>query len=211
MKQNKTHKILLGFSEVAGYQANLFEGLISHNHIVGYINNDNVKFDYKISQSRNHPRLNKYNSFCKRAIENPTLVNKASFVLYTIFILFFVVIYYDVFIINKFSLFYQLDIKLLKFFNKKIIFLSLGSDTRPPYLNGKYKDDERNQELNLSKISSETKKIRNKVEFIEKNVDIFINYPQHGHFNSKPFINGIVLWFSNYQYRTSSLLTKTAY
>lgn len=195
MKQNKTHKILLGFSEVAGYQANLFEGLISHNHIVGYINNDNVKFDYKISQSRNHPRLNKYNSFCKRAIENPTLVNKASFVLYTIFILFFVVIYYDVFIINKFSLFYQLDIKLLKFFNKKIIFLSLGSDTRPPYLNGKYKDDERNQELNLSKISSETKKIRNKVEFIEKNVDIFINYPQHGHFNSKPFINGMYIGF----------------
>jgi glycosyltransferase involved in cell wall biosynthesis len=195
LKQNKKHKILLGFSEVAGYQANLFEGLISQNYIVGYINNDNMKFDYKINQSRNHPRLNKYNSFCKRAINNPTLVNKVSFVLYTTFILFFVAIYYDVFIINKFSLLYQFDIKLLKFFDKKIIFISLGSDTRPPYLNGKYKDDERNQEFNLSKILRATKKIRNKVEFVEKNVDIFINYPQHGHFNSKPFINGMYIGF----------------
>jgi len=195
LKQIKRHKILLGFSEVAGYQANLFEGLISHKHIVGYINNDNVKYDYKFSKNRNHPRLNKYNSFCKKAINNPTLINKVSFVLYTFFILFFVTIYYDVFIINKFSIFYQLDIRLFKFFNKKIIFLSLGSDTRPPYLNGKYKDDEINQEFNLSKILVESKKISKKVKFIEKNVDIFINYPQHGHFNSKPFIDGMYIGF----------------
>ena len=194
MKQNKRHKILLGFAEVAGYQCNLFEGLTSLNQTVGYVNNDNHKYDFKVSDEKNHPVLNNYNRFCKRAIASPTFLNKSLYVLYTIYILFFTVIYYDIFVINKFALFYFLDTKILKFFNKKIIFISLGSDTRPPYLSGVYKDDE-NYDFNIYKILRQTIKIKNKVNFLEKNVDFFISYPQIAHFNSKPFINGMHIGF----------------
>jgi hypothetical protein len=52
LKQNKRHKILLGFAEVAGYQCNLFEGLTSLNQTVGYVNNDNHKYDFKVSDEK---------------------------------------------------------------------------------------------------------------------------------------------------------------
>lgn len=195
MKPLKVNKILLGYSEIAGYQSNLFSGLVSNDQIVGYVNNSNVKFDYEFPESNNHPKLNKYNAFCKRALNNPTFINKIAYVFYTFYILLFTIFFYDIFVINRFCFFYKLEIKLLKLFNKKIIFISLGSSTRPPYLNGSYKDDLKNKEFNSKKILKETNQIRKKVQFIENNVDLFVNYPQHGHFNSKPFINGMHIGF----------------
>jgi glycosyltransferase involved in cell wall biosynthesis len=196
---NKVHKhprVLVGFAEIAGYYSNLFDGLLSLQVDAGYINNTNFRFNYSYTKNKNPWFLNRYIQYSKAYREKPTIIKKAGYILFSLLVLTFVIVRYDIFILGcNSTLFRYYDYRFLKFFNKKIIYTSLGSDSRPPYLNGNYKDDYDNTDFNFSKTLSQTKLIRNKVIFFEKYVDYFVTYPQYAHFNSKKFINGLYIGF----------------
>ncbi|GAA0880912.1 hypothetical protein GCM10009119_38820 [Algoriphagus jejuensis] len=195
-KRQNSKRILVGFGEVAGYFANLYDGFVALNQNVGYINNINFTFEYNYDRSINHNFLNKYIDFCKKYRNQPNSFRKFIYHLYSSLILLFVSIRYDVFILGcNSTLLGYWDYRILRFLNKKIIYISLGSDSRPPFLNGKYKDDSKNNRFDIDQVIAETRVVSEKIKFFEKYVDIFINYPQHAHFHSKSFINGMNIGF----------------
>jgi hypothetical protein len=195
-KVQKYPRVLVGFAEIAGYYSNLFDGLLSLQVDAGYINNTNFRFDYSYTKNKNPWFLNYYIQYSKTYREKPFLLKKVGYHLLSLFVLIFVIVKYDVFILGcNSTLLGYYDYRLLKLLNKKIIYISLGSDSRPPYLNGNYKDDSQDENFNLFSTLRVTKRIKARVDFFEKHVDYFINYPQHAHFNSKKFINGHYIGF----------------
>ena len=120
---------------------------------------------------------------------------KILYVLFSLAVFIYVSIYYDnIIIAPNSSLLRKLDIVLFKFLGKQIIYVSLGSDSRPPFLSGKYKD-ENDERFNLSEILDQSRRVKKSVEFYEKFSDYFVSYPQHLSFNNKSVINGMCIGF----------------
>ncbi|WP_207063727.1 hypothetical protein [Motiliproteus sp. SC1-56] len=85
----------------------------------------------------------------------------------------------------------KLELLLLRLFRKKVIFISVGTDTRPPYMSGAflpYADADKDI-YELSKVVS---KYKQKIALHEKYADYIVNAPGTGQFHNKKFIN----WFS---------------
>jgi hypothetical protein len=195
-KVQKSPRVLVGFAEIAGYYSNLFDGLLSLQVDAGYINNTNFRLNYSYTKNKNPWFLNYYIQYSKTYREKPFLLKKVRYHLLSLFVLIFVIVKYDVFILGcNSTLLGYYDYRLFKFFNKKIIYTSLGSDSRPPYLNGNYKDDSIDKIFNVYSTLKETKQIKDRIVFFEKYVDYFVTYPQYAHFNSKKFINGLYIGF----------------
>ncbi|RIW12361.1 glycosyltransferase family 1 protein [Algoriphagus lacus] len=194
--QIKKPKILVGFSEIAGYYVNLFVGLAQLGNEVGYINNRYFKFQYNEYKKYNHPFLNYYIEVCRKFRVENSFFNKVLCGLLSPLVIFWIVLKYDVFILGSDStLLKYWEYKVLRFFKKKIIYVSLGSDTRPSIMSGIYKDDSKGGQFSVSEMVGNFIQTKNKVEFFEEHADIFINYPQHAHFNRRPFINGMNIGF----------------
>ncbi len=80
---------------------------------------------------------------------------------------------------------------MLKLFKKKIIFVFLGSDARPPYIDGALASiNDFNNTRNLLKI---TRKQKKDIKKIEKYSDIIINHPPRSHFHEKNIISLLCL------------------
>ncbi len=98
---------------------------------------------------------------------------------------------HDVFIFGSFSqFFFGLGYPVLKFFGKKIIFQFHGSDSRPPYLDGRY------QEVNSKNIKScikLTQKTKKKLMWVEKYADVIVNSPPQGYFHERPYVNRLLV------------------
>jgi hypothetical protein len=197
----KKEKIFIGIFEVAGYFQNLFLGFKSLGFDVGYLNLSNNKFQYNNYIDKNYKILNFATKIS--TIEKYKYLIPIQFI-YLLLIRLIVFIWclfkFDVFIFSSGKSFFNFyDCILIKLFNKKIIFVSLGSDTRPSFLNGKYKDEEINGNFNIIKCLNENKKIEASVRLIEKYANFIINYPQHGHFHTKKFISGNFIGFPTCQ------------
>jgi len=96
-----------------------------------------------------------------------------------------------IFIFNRTITNTRIELILLKFFRKKIIFICLGSDARPPFINGsrftpssKEPDFFRAKKLALS--------CKRTIRLHERYADYVVNAPGTAQFQEAPFIN----WFS---------------
>lgn len=195
----KEIRIFVGIYEVAGYFQNLFLGLIDLGYDVGYLNLSPNKFGYSNYKSKNYKILNIVSRLVSIKRSNNLLVKLIVFV-YLIILRLFIFCWcftkFDVFIFSSGKSFFNFyDCKLLKIFNKQIIFVSLGSDTRPAFINGKYKDDNELGIFNSKKCFNENNEIAKNVRKIEEHASYIINYPQHGHFHNKKFISGNIIGF----------------
>jgi glycosyltransferase involved in cell wall biosynthesis len=83
----------------------------------------------------------------------------------------------------------HLDLPILKFFDKKIIFTFFGSDERPPYINGTLLN--RNPELEDYKKKSQ--EIKSNIVSIEKYADHIITLPASAHFHQKKSIDWLLI------------------
>jgi hypothetical protein len=201
--KNDKEKIFIGIYEVAGYFQNLFLGLDSLGFDVGYLNLSTNKFEYNNYIKKNYKILNYANKQNKNKDSGLKYLYPFRFV-YLLSIRFIVFIWclnkFDVFIFSSGKSFFNFyDCKLIKLLSKKIIFISLGSDSRPAFLNGKYKDDYFQGKFNSRKCFLENKKIENNIRKVEKYATWIINYPQHGHFHAKKFISGNFIGFPTNQ------------
>lgn len=82
----------------------------------------------------------------------------------------------------------RFEIFLLKLLGKKIIFIYLGSDSRPPFVDGNYYGDT----VDIKKIISRSKSKKKQITFYEKYADAMINSPFTSQFSNRLAIN----WFS---------------
>ncbi|MDR1920806.1 MAG: hypothetical protein LBS31_03575 [Candidatus Adiutrix sp.] len=83
------------------------------------------------------------------------------------------------------------DLPILKFFGKKIIFVYVGGDARPPYLNGARNPYLLEKDIQaLIKITAEQKA---KLSWAEKYADYIVNWPPQAYFNERRFIHGALM------------------
>ena len=97
---------------------------------------------------------------------------------------------YDVFILNSHAYFNFHELAVLKYFRKKIIFVCLGTESRPLYMSGnsiltKYVNE---GHLKYNVCYEDVKRQKEEIERIERYADIMINHPPTALFHSKPFI-----------------------
>ncbi len=183
----------MGFTNTAGYLTSLQEGF-AHLDIYSVVAENGVHpFGYK--KTVNNPWLVKLNNWCamKRGSERKVVAFSwmALFLLIRFFLFVWAVIKFDVFIFTSNTSFFKMrDLRILKFFKKKIIVIYTGSDTRPVYINGIYINDEYLLDTKdlLNKAMSQVRKIRKTEMF----ADYIINNPASAQFHKNKFIN----WFS---------------
>ena len=83
----------------------------------------------------------------------------------------------------------RLELWLMRVLRKRIIFLYLGSDARPPYINGAAFPD--GCPADADKAKAITARIKRRLKSQENYADACVNSPTTAQFQEKPFIN----WF----------------
>lgn len=182
--------ILIGFSEISGYFHSLTRGLSEHGYSCYFAELVPHPFDYQDRKSSDEyfvsliKRVKQKREKTRSKVEKKSLFLLSGILMVPFF--FKAISRYEVFIFtngNSFFLF-NLDLILLKLFNKKVIMPFLGSEARPSYLDG-FQSFSDVKEMFLS-----CRKQKRKIRFIERFVDVIINNPAASHFQTKPFVSG---------------------
>ncbi|MBI9107195.1 MAG: glycosyltransferase [Spirochaetales bacterium] len=203
MKKAKKKRVFLGPCEVAGYCSNLNFGFKEIKQDVSFIDLWDHPFDYGGNDNGLLENiLRKFKkAYCKNTKKQ--LLKKLVFgflnILFSLIYFIKAVFSYDVFIfIFGYSLLpNNIDLPVLKFFRKKIIFnIALGSEARPPYMNGVYQNKDGSGGLDLKVLEKLTRKIKKRVSGIEAWSDIVIGSPfSSSQFTTKKFVNYFDLGF----------------
>lgn len=189
----KNHpRIFIGFGEIAGFYGRLHRGFTE-------IGIESV-FAEIVENQFNYQHDSKENcliSYCRKA--------RAKFVLYRssnkllgflygtslffakVLLLFWAIRNFDVFIFSgRTSFFHHIELPLLKIFGKKIVYIFLGSDSRPLYINGRTSSE--TYGISIEEAISRTAAMKKDIRKIEKYADVIVDHPPAGHFHEKPFV-----------------------
>lgn len=175
-------KVFIGPCEVAGYFARLelsFQKIGIEAKFIDFENDNNF---YSRSVQKHDKYLSMYFKFCKRLIKHTGFDRMfwrvSKMIIYRILVL-MIILKYDSFIFSSGRSFFSgWELPLLRMLNKKIIFVYLGSDSRPPYLNGVYYAHKKWQ--SWSYLAKETRRIYKKVRWQEIWASYIIDHPPSG-------------------------------
>ncbi len=189
--KKKPHILLMVGRDIAGYHANLQKGF-------DQLGIDNYFFFERTHAYYTHVKkrmlFEKIITFLNDIIVNPKQSTKIRFFLFSVLypivyiiklIAFPYFLYkYDVFIFlaNYSYLGKHLDRFIIKKLGLISIDIALGSDARPPYLNGKYLT------CDIKKIISETKSKKKIIKNKCKYSTYLIDHPTTSHFNERDYI-----------------------
>lgn len=182
-------RVLLGLNEVANNLQSLKKGFDAIGIQSDIILVDNYQFginekliikNWNISLAKYF--IAQYQKFKKNTFMRIPLSFLSSFA--RLLLLLRCIYTYDVFIMIAYSRFLDYkELPLLRFFNKKIIYLVVGSDFRAPYFDGSYFDK------SLSEIYRLTLTTKNRVDTLEKYASYIISYSVVSHFQKSLFID----------------------
>ncbi|MDD3679125.1 MAG: hypothetical protein PHT36_02695 [Patescibacteria group bacterium] len=186
--QKKSPRVFLGLNEIANYYHNLQRGFEELGVDCALVVRIDDKFEYGRGDEFALIKAWKQAVNKRRATSKSRFLNKIFWVstdtLLTTMVLFWALVNFDVFIYSFASSFFNYkELPLLKFLNKKIIYVFHGTDSRPPYMNGKFNGKSAKELAELS----ETYKAR--LRKIEKYADHIVCNPPQGQFHEKKFIN----------------------
>jgi glycosyltransferase involved in cell wall biosynthesis len=194
MKNTKKKKIFMGLGNVAGYFSNLKNGFDQIGEQSYHLNVDHHVYVLRETDSTNiYIRLLRY-LYGTRSNKKLGKLKKISLALIykmsLIPMFIWALLRFDIFIFGFNHSFFRLyDLPILKFFGKKIIFVYLGSDARPPYMNGA---EIIYNKSSIDAILKKTANVKKKIDYVEKYSDYIINSPTIGQFHERDYIN----WFA---------------
>ena len=199
MNKNK-YKIFIGLTEIAGYYTNLQKGFDELGVQNTFINLGKNKFQYKhrIQYSfivepikKANEKYFEYGSKKLKSIIDEIKLQFWKFIhVFLKAVLFLMVIpTHSVFIFGFRRSFFdsKVDLKILKFLKKKIIFVYHGTDSRPPYMNGAFKDQSPRE------IIEKTRQWKQEIDKIDKYADYVINHPPTSHFHERKIITDFAI------------------
>jgi hypothetical protein len=189
-------RIFVGPVEISG----LVDGVVSSLHEVGFEAEAVISMPHPFQYGREQPiswLLWVWQKIGARRIatSRKELIRKVFFVLahlsWSWLILFWAAFRFQAFIFLYGTTITntRFELWLLKKFNCKIIFMGVGSDTRPPYIDGtnfSSSIEDLPDFINLMKI---TRKSKSRLKLQEAYADYWINAPASAHFHEKRFIN----------------------
>jgi len=184
-----TYKVFIGLTEIAGYCGNLKRGFHSIGIECTFINLSSHPFQYGGDDEPNI--LVKMCRWSLKHVRNyNSKILKAPFFLLVNIVKVAIFVralhHYNVFIfVFGNSFFNNFDLPIMKLLNKQIIFIYLGSDDRPPYIDGFLKD--------ITPIMCKTRaqKIKSSIVAKEKYASSIIAHPASAHFHVKKCIKGL--------------------
>jgi hypothetical protein len=99
---------------------------------------------------------------------------------------------FDVFIFHGTSSFFRYyELGLFRLLGKKVVYIFLGSDGRPPYING----IRIRSGMSTATMAREARRIKDRVLRIERHADLIVCNPLSGQFHERPFLNGLYIGF----------------
>jgi glycosyltransferase involved in cell wall biosynthesis len=192
---DQQYKVFIGLREIAGYFSSLKKGFDENGIECAFLNLGGNRFNYSAGKnpiwisSLNFVGVHFGSKFSKNfVLRFLWLVIFQN--IFSLFAFFLSVFKYDVFIFGgNSSFFFFLDLPILKLLRKKIIFVFLGTDSRPLYLNGYVFNGEKKIAL-MTILTWIQKRV---IKFIENHATVIINHPPQAYFHEKNYIAGLLL------------------
>ena len=189
----KKDKIFIGFFETAGYASNLQLGFNKLGVKNVFITFSKHSFEYDIDKKQSI-----YIKYLQFIADKHS--KKKCFYIFTILhffnkiILFLWALFnYNTFIFfNQGSFLNNLDLPILKFFKKKIIYVFFGSAMRPPYVNGGYFYGQKN---NYDQVEILSRNIYKSVDKFSQYANYIIMPTSISHFMSTKLIDLVQIGF----------------
>ncbi|MGV8059409.1 MAG: glycosyltransferase [Smithellaceae bacterium] len=202
IKTDKKPHIFIGLREIAGYFHHLKKGLDALGIDSVFVNLSGNPFQY--GTDNNPPFINALNYYSQkigmmffgnwilRVIWVGFLQNIISLFLFP-----WALFRHDVFIFTSNStFFFFIDLPILKLFRKKIIYVFLGSEARPAYLNGYVIKNDKLSSILIGIVVTRIQKIM--ISIIERFADYIINIPPQAHFHTLPFVSSLCIGIPHY-------------
>ncbi|MDQ3248941.1 MAG: hypothetical protein M3Q45_06980, partial [Chloroflexota bacterium] len=191
--KSSTPRVFMGLSEIAGYYANLGQGLRGLGVDATCVDAMGHPFQYAAEQRR-FLRLLQHVSRQARSTPRTAWLQRIGWAIaYRALLLplfLWAVWRFDTFIFCYGQSFWQLrDLPILKALGKQIIFVFHGSDSRPPYLDGSIMAADRG--VTIEDCIAQTRRQKQKVQTIERYADVIISNRLSSQLHSKPFVEFI--------------------
>jgi len=181
-------RVFMGFVEIAGYYTNLQKGFDQLGIKSTFASLSESVFKYEAERS-NSCIARSFKFWRIQRVKTPKtqFFKKITAVFMDIFSTSFffisIALKHDVFIFGFNSTFFKYyDLPVLKILGKKIIYVFHGSDSRPPYINGKFED------LEAEELICYTQRQKEILRKIAKYADLIIDTPTGAHFHEKRII-----------------------
>ena len=193
----KNPKILIGLLDVAGTASDLSEGFKSLGLDSIFVSRENEPFEYKDGNWLSKA-LHRLASYSSKASGRSKLLRELCRLISHLFrggIFLWALLSRDVFIFYFNATFSDKnrDLPILKFFKKTIIFIYVGSDSRPPFLNGSVDVNLENaQDVEMKLIKGSFHK-KQRIKYVEKYADYIINWLPHSYYHERPVVLGNII------------------
>ncbi len=182
-------RVFLGLREVAGFSGRLKKGFEENNvkclllNLRGDAYRHNPDFGQPVSIA-----AQKLQQAARAFASTPAgLLCRIAFLILRVAILVFSLIYYDAFVfVSGESIFSLRELFLYRLAKKRVIFIFLGSDGRPLFLNGFVASRARG--IAPEECYLRSRKQKERIRRIEKYADIVISHPPSSQYLEKPFV-----------------------
>ena len=191
----KPRRVLIGLTEIAGYNAKLKRGFEELGVQCMFLNQHAHPFNYGGDDS--HDSLLKIQRWANAWLDNSeSLPVKVLFYciiqILNIPLFFRILFKNDIFIFGYGSTFLgYYDLPILRFFKKRIVYVFFGSDERPSYLDGALIGPEKGRTIkDCIRLTANQKR---KIQRIEKYADFCISHPASAHLHTRPFVQWLAI------------------
>ena len=189
---------MLGPVEVAGFVASLTSGLRSIGVSAESYVSVSHRFGYDLTEKKQPLVVRLWRSLGSFRATNASLSLPLKAVLLGFqFALSWLVIFRSIFIFDAYIYVFgktftntRIELIFLRLLKKKIIFVYLGSDARPPYMSGGYVTGVSPSRA-AGRVVKASKRMSKTIQFQERKADYIVNAPGTGQFHQKKFVN----WF----------------
>lgn len=193
-------KVFIGLIDIASYYSSLKRGFDDIGVQSVFVALESNKFSRESTLESKYLTLRMVYyviDICSKKSENHILKKCYLLILFPALkaiLLLWAAIRFDVFIFGFGQTFFNYkELPFLRALGKKVFHVFNGSDSRPPYLSGKYIHPD--YKINIASCFEQSKKKKITVHSIENNSDICINHPPQAHFHEKKFINYCFIGF----------------
>jgi hypothetical protein len=189
-------RVLLGMAETAGYLANLQRGFEEIGCTCHFVDLTEHPFEYRRSVAL--ARTARWRAVCsRRAASLPRrswrrLGWRAAATLLDLSILAWAIGHADLFVFTGHDslLWRNADLPLLRLLGKRIVWVFLGSDHRPPYLNGKRVREARAAgDAGHLRMAGQARAFRTIVRRIERRAHVVVAMSASAQFHLRPFVH----------------------
>jgi len=196
-RERRQPRVFLGLQEIAGYYTRVRDGMLELGVAATFIDLSDHPFEYGHVESFPLARAIK-SAMRRRQLESPRSASAMRLLLWEIvlrlLLLIWAVFKFDFFIFGFGSSFLKrplIDLKVLKFFRKRVVFVFHGSDARPAYLDGSIATD--GQEGTARHFADLARATEQRVSAIDRHADYIVDNALSAHFHKRPCVHWIVV------------------